>query len=723
MGVSKAALRRGVARASKGVQKHQVRRIALTGMIGGEVQADRAGYIWVRLNGDPNAVLRVKNRGVPPVPNLWVEVGEDPKEPGVTVVLGYAYRGAAGGETGRNYVAPHAPQHGEGGGDDLYVSGNRFLPLLLAPQATRDGTLKLVGGWVQHLSRLVWLSQAGTADLLAAYQPVAGNEAVVVLVTWDLVAGAFAYTVSAEFSYIGLTQSQVYAYMPDVPGYHHVALGAVYIRGADTDLGWPNLFPARPILEVPTHYDALRVENASGAAANPRDVGYLDDDRRYKTTTIAGDEQDYPCVVVWGGDDGEDIHVVLTGTVVVAYTGTAPVAGDPLTFSSVAGKVKVAGEGDLVVTVAKENGAGGFVVVVLAVQGGGGSIEVQEDDVFIADANVLNFKGGGGKVTDEGGGKVSIDIAGGGGAGFFSATKRELYVREVLYDETLAGDGTFDVSSIPQDYDHLELIMWLRSDAAATGDAACLRFNNDAVAANYYFGRHYGGSGHNVQLGDGPYVGFVPGNAAPADYYGVMQALVPQYAGDKYKAAHGISSYRDAAASAWVNHCVIHWENTDAINRVQVVPLAGTNFKAGSRLQVIGLRKLEVVTDISGSLATTLVASVAGVDMQTAGKTTLYTVPAGKVFVPVFVVVRSPSASMAGGTEYDFGSGANCDDWVQDVNLSGLTTPDTDSYIVAGLGAVYPVQTAGAEFGIKVITGTTAACTATLDVFGYLYDA
>lgn len=109
--------------------------------------------------------------------------------------------------------------------------------------------------------------------------------------------------------------------------------------------------------------------------------------------------------------------------------------------------------------------------------------------------------------------------------------------------------------------------------------------------------------------------------------------------------------------------------------------------------------------------------------MKTAGKTTLYTVPTGKIFLPFAVCVRQPSASMAGGTDYDFGSGANADTWRQTVDLSSLTTLTTDMIFILSQDTKYSVEAAAAAFGIKVITGTTAACTATIDVFGFLADA
>lgn len=113
------------------------------------------------------------------------------------------------------------------------------------------------------------------------------------------------------------------------------------------------------------------------------------------------------------------------------------------------------------------------------------------------------------------------------------------------------------------------------------------------------------------------------------------------------------------------------------------------------------------------------VATVTGVDMKTAGKTILYTVPSDKTFYPFSIIVREASASLAGGTEYDFGTGANCDTWKQNVDLSTMTTAGTDYWIIAA-ATKFTDCAASSEFGIKVITGSTAACTATIDVIGFL---
>jgi len=114
------------------------------------------------------------------------------------------------------------------------------------------------------------------------------------------------------------------------------------------------------------------------------------------------------------------------------------------------------------------------------------------------------------------------------------------------------------------------------------------------------------------------------------------------------------------------------------------------------------------------TVAIALLSSTTGVDMKTPANTTLYTVPPGKVLYLQAVVVRDPSASLAGGTSYSFTN------FLQTVDLSSLTTPGTDYVVLGGNNAKYTETAAGTAIEITVTTGSTAACTATVDVFGYL---
>lgn len=100
------------------------------------------------------------------------------------------------------------------------------------------------------------------------------------------------------------------------------------------------------------------------------------------------------------------------------------------------------------------------------------------------------------------------------------------------------------------------------------------------------------------------------------------------------------------------------------------------------------------------------------------GKSTIYTVPAGKSAIVTHVVVRQPTASLADGNDFDFGDGANADTWRTAVDLSSLTAA-TDCIVIAADTAKFTIFDAGDAFGVKPATGATADAEATIDVFGY----
>lgn len=105
------------------------------------------------------------------------------------------------------------------------------------------------------------------------------------------------------------------------------------------------------------------------------------------------------------------------------------------------------------------------------------------------------------------------------------------------------------------------------------------------------------------------------------------------------------------------------------------------------------------------------------VDMATGTKEDLYTVPVGKKCIVTHVIVHTSTGAL--GTDNDFGDGAAADTWVQTVNLS--TVIATKYWIIETNNALWTVFDAGDVFGVLPITG--AAQTATIDVFGYLFDA
>jgi len=109
-----------------------------------------------------------------------------------------------------------------------------------------------------------------------------------------------------------------------------------------------------------------------------------------------------------------------------------------------------------------------------------------------------------------------------------------------------------------------------------------------------------------------------------------------------------------------------------------------------------------------------LLGTISGVDMKTAASTTIFTTQAGKVTRITHIVVRDPSATLAGGTSYSITN------WRQAFSLAGLITANTGFITVYGADlAQYTEIAAATAVQITVTTGSTGAATATIDVFGY----
>lgn len=128
--------------------------------------------------------------------------------------------------------------------------------------------------------------------------------------------------------------------------------------------------------------------------------------------------------------------------------------------------------------------------------------------------------------------------------------------------------------------------------------------------------------------------------------------------------------------------------------------------------------------------AIVLLSSSTGVDMTTGAKQALYTTPAGKRDIPIELVIRDPSASLAGCDDVDFGSGTNAGSWLNNETGIGDMTATTDFMVLRADSDEYTIIDGDAaalvdrQFGIKVIDGADSGSpTATVDVFGYRFDS
>ena len=135
---------------------------------------------------------------------------------------------------------------------------------------------------------------------------------------------------------------------------------------------------------------------------------------------------------------------------------------------------------------------------------------------------------------------------------------------------------------------------------------------------------------------------------------------------------------------------------------------------------------------INENCGVALLSSTSSVNMnQDTTLVTLYTPPTGKRAIITMVVIRDPSASLAGCDDVDFGVGATAAVEAFLNNETGIAdmTATTDYMVLTAASDEYTIidgddtTTANRIFGMYLVSGSTGAATATIDVFGYLFDS
>lgn len=168
----------------------------------------------------------------------------------------------------------------------------------------------------------------------------------------------------------------------------------------------------------------------------------------------------------------------------------------------------------------------------------------------------------------------------------------------VLADTTLsAAAASFDFTSIAGTYKHLWVVGYARTDRADPDDDLGIRFNNDS-------GSNYDGYVYRVLASppsaNGPealaqssakLTNTLQGDNAVSGAFGAFEFFVPHYAGAANQKVIQAQASRRRSASAW--EIIIYrgtgaWRSNSAITRLTILPLSGTNFKAGSRVALYG---------------------------------------------------------------------------------------------------------------------------------------
>jgi len=171
-------------------------------------------------------------------------------------------------------------------------------------------------------------------------------------------------------------------------------------------------------------------------------------------------------------------------------------------------------------------------------------------------------------------------------------------VPKVLLDRIELGTDqasvTFD--SIPSGFETLLVNVYARGDRADVAEGVNITINDDTLDDNYDTQSLYG-AGTSVIANRSTATRYfleIPGDTEGANEFGGGVLIFPAYdKTDRHK--HILTFYGRQENIVQVKSC--RWESTSAITKIQLTPRYGTNFKAGSVFELIGIKATGAVWD------------------------------------------------------------------------------------------------------------------------------
>lgn len=165
---------------------------------------------------------------------------------------------------------------------------------------------------------------------------------------------------------------------------------------------------------------------------------------------------------------------------------------------------------------------------------------------------------------------------------------------EAIASSTLSSaTNTVTFSSIPANYEHLQIRAYVRGDRTGGGDTAIIRFNND-TGANYVAHRLYGTTTAGSDAFTGRTSVFLASNI-PTPGYSATVVFAPciceivDYASTNKNTVTRCINGSDTNGSGLVEINGGLWLNTAAVNRIDII-CATNNFVAGSVFALYGLK-------------------------------------------------------------------------------------------------------------------------------------
>jgi len=338
----------------------------------------RDGFSYVRPDRASTKVFEMFNKLAQGADGMPILIGELPWQPGLQQVLGIDWETylQVGWDSRFAGLAQHGAEHewrdGQVGEDAFTVYRRQMFDLRTERHPT--GSMSIIVNPYDMTIDEERVSWPGSPVLdLSPARPSATGTQRYALVYWD-------YDNGSPYGELGVATGTLApvspASLPPKPVEPSSSIPSAFVRlqGGQQKISELDIVDARPLwVPNPGGIDTVRVsklvspdgsinpvfsadndghstaindvsadnfafiaKNTSGATANAGDVGYIDEVGEYKTTTTANDPVSW-CVVIQGGANNADIYVAVRGRATVAYTGSAPSAGDYLVTSTVAG--------------------------------------------------------------------------------------------------------------------------------------------------------------------------------------------------------------------------------------------------------------------------------------------------------------------------------------------------------------------------------------------------
>ena len=158
---------------------------------------------------------------------------------------------------------------------------------------------------------------------------------------------------------------------------------------------------------------------------------------------------------------------------------------------------------------------------------------------------------------------------------------------------------TWNPTSISASYDHLYLLISARSDrSGASIDSLWMRFNGDSGTNYSSLGLEAGSSsvGSNRNTG-ATKIERLPipsdGRVTDTDIFGTLEMWIPNYANTTgHKTVLAMSALENASTTDWqwvLTPTAAKWDNTAAIDEIEMFPQNGDNLKAYSTFTLYGI--------------------------------------------------------------------------------------------------------------------------------------